>query len=259
MKSSKNKSILQSVQNGLLILKVFSKEKPILGITEISNTLNLPKSTVSRLINELVHEGYIQKEGRKYRLGLGILCLSGVIMSHMDIHRDAFEPLKSLVNKIEETAHISILERNNLIYLLKVESKQAVRLLSHVGHIRPPTCSSPGKVLLAYQPKEILNEILSSELPKRGPNSVTDPHQLLEELSFIRKNGYAICINEMSDDVVSIAAPIKDYTGKVIAAVSVAGTRQRIDDESIESIKKEIIKTGKEISHHLGYMESLFK
>ena len=255
--SIQNNSVLQSVQNGLLILKLFSKDKPIWGITEISKELQLPKTTVSRLIGDLVKEGYLKKADRKYCLGLSILSLTGVIMSHMEIHKEAFEPLKCLVNKIEETAHISTLEGTHLIYMLKVECKQTVRLLSHVGHHRPPSCSSPGKLLLAFQPKEIIDEVIKEGLPKRGPNSVTDPDQLIQQLQTIRKNEYCVCIDEMYEDVVSIAAPIKDYTGKVIASVSTIGPRNRIHEGVIPRYIEELIKTGKAISYKLGYMESL--
>lgn len=258
MTASQNKSLLQSVQNGLLILKVFSKEQPVWGITDISKELQLPKSTVSRLVGDLIKERYLQKVGSKYRLGLLVLSLAGVNMSNLEIHREAFEPLKSLVSKIDESAHISMLEGIHLIYLLKVECKQRIRLLSHVGQYRPPSCSSSGKLLLAYQPIEMIDKVIQNGLPKRGPNSVTDPDQLLDELITIKQNGYCVCIDEMHDDVVSIASPIRDYTGRVIASVSIAGPRQRIHKEYIPRFIDEIVKTGNEISHRLGYLESLF-
>lgn len=255
--SNDNKTILQSVQNGLRILKLFSKEKLVWGITEISRELGLPKSTVSRLINDLMLEGYLRKTGRKYTLGLSILGLTGVIMSQLEIHSEAFEPLKGLVNKLNENAHISTLDGTNLIYILKVESKQTIRLLSHVGHHRPPSCSAPGKLLLAFQPKETVDRVIEAGLPKRGPNSVTDPDVLLQQLEQIRKDEYCVCIDEMYEDVISIAAPIKDYTGKVIASVSIAAPRSRAGDNLIGPCAEEIMKTGKEISAKLGYMESL--
>ena len=253
----KNNSILSSVKNGLSIIKIFTKEKPIWGVTEICKELNLPKSTVSRLISELVDEGYLKKVGNKYSLGLSVLSLSGVIMSHLEIHREAHEPLRSLVRKVEENAHLSTLEGTQLIYLLKVECSQAVRLLSHVGHYRPITCSSPGKLLLAYQPSDVINEVISLGLTKRASESITDPHVLLERLNKIKQQGYDVSFNEMNEDVVSIAAPIKDYMGNVIASVSIAGPRNRIDDDLLPQYVNEIVKTGEIISHQIGYIESL--
>jgi DNA-binding IclR family transcriptional regulator len=254
--TTQNNSVLQSVQNGLLILKLFSMDKPVLGITEISKELQLPKTTVSRLITELMKEGYLKKVNRKYSLGLSLLSLNGVIMSQLEIHREAFEPLKCLVNKTGETANICMLEGTNLIYVFKVESRQTVRLLSHVGHNRPPSCSSAGKLLLAFQPKEIVNDVINAGLPKRGPKSVTDPDHLFQQLKVIKQDEYSVCIDEMYEDVVSIAAPVKDYTGKVIAAVTIAAPKQRIPGNLIPLFIKELINTGKAISYNLGYMES---
>lgn len=255
---TKDLNLLQSVQNGLKILRLFSMEKPVWGVTEIANTLQLNKSTVSRLIGDLVSEGYLEKTKNKYRLGLSLLCLSGVITSHLEIHREAQDSLKTLVSKLEETAHISILEESNITYLLKVECKHPVRLLSHIGKNNPATCTSSGKILLAHQSKEILHELIENDLPKMGPNSITDPKELLRDIDKVRNQGYSVCIDEMHEDVVSIAAPIRDYTGQVIAAVSVAGPRQRINNDKIPKFTEQIIKTGKEISIKLGFIESLF-
>jgi IclR family KDG regulon transcriptional repressor len=253
-----NYYLLQSVQNGLRILQLFSVEQPVWGITEIANALQLNKSTVSRLIGDLVMEGYLEKEGVKYRLGFSLLCLSGIITSSLEIHREATETLKDLAKKLGETAHISILEDSNITYLHKVECKHPVRLLSHIGKKNPATCTSSGKVLLAFQTEEVVREVIAAGLPRMGPNSVTDPEELLRDLLKVRQQGYSVCIDEMHDEVVSIGAPVRDYTGQVVAAVSVAGPRQRVIDEKIPRFINAIIKAGKEISIKLGYIQSVF-
>jgi IclR family transcriptional regulator, KDG regulon repressor len=254
--SSKNdKTILQSVQNGLLILKLFSMEQPVWGLTDIANSLQLPKSTVSRLLNDLVLEGYLEKTKSKYRLGLSLLNLSGVLTSHLEIHREAMDSLYMLVAKLEESAHISILEGVNVVYIMKVECKHSVRLLSHVGKNNPATCTSSGKVLLSYESEEVIKKVIDSGLPKLGPNSITKPSDFLQQLLTVKKEGYSLCIDEMHEDVISIAAPIMDYTGNVIASVSVIGPRQRIPEEKIPAFIDETIKAGKEISSKLGFIE----
>ena len=84
--TKKKTAVLQSVQKGLQILKLFTIEKPVWRLTEIANTLQLNKSTVSRLVSDLVAEGFLQKEGRKYSLGFSLLSISGVVTSHLEIH-----------------------------------------------------------------------------------------------------------------------------------------------------------------------------
>ncbi|MDT8859699.1 IclR family transcriptional regulator [Alkalihalobacillus sp. MEB130] len=248
-------SILKSVSNGLNILHLFTNEKPTWGVTEMANALSLNKSTVSRLVKELVLEGFLEKNGSKYQLGISVLCLSGVVTSHLEIYREAKLTLHSLVNKVEETAHIAVLEDASITYLHKVECNQPVQLLSYIGKNNPATCTSSGKVLLAYQPDWVVTSVVKNGLPKCGPNSITDQNQLMKDLEIIRQNGYSICINELHDEVVSIAAPVRDYSGDVIAAVSIVGPSHRMNEPLFPYYVKEVVKAGKDISEKLGYID----
>ena len=100
---------------------------------------------------------------------------------------------------------------------------------------------------------------LKAGLPRMGPNSVTDPDQLKDQLIQIKEQGYAICINEMHENVVSIAASVRDYTGDVVAAVSVVGTRERIHDQKINRFVEAIIEAANEVSIRLGYIPAAFE
>ncbi|WP_394232283.1 IclR family transcriptional regulator [Niallia oryzisoli] len=251
-------SLLQSVQNGLRILRLFKKEKNIWGTVEIARELDLPKSTVKRLLDVLCHDGFIEKTEKKYRLGLSLLNLSGVIKSHMEIKREAAEPLQSLVDKIGETAMIPTLEGGKVIYLLKIECQQPYPLHGDIGDHNPATCSSSGKVLLAHLPNNKLEEILQAGLPKMGPNSVTDPEILKAQLQTIKKQGFCICIDEMHENSISISVPIRDYTGQVVTAVSVIGPRNRVNTKSLTEIVELAVKTAHDISSRLGYIESIY-
>lgn len=257
MNSLKNHNyLLNSVKNGLRILKVFSMNQPELGVTEIAHFLGLSKSTVSRSISILVQEGFLEKSpnSTKYRLGLTLLCLSGIITSYMEIHREAKSTLKSLVERLGESAHISVLEGANIVYLDKVECKHPVRLLSDIGRINPAFCTSSGKVLLAHQSEMIINQATNFGLPAMGPNSITDPELFRKNLIDVRNQGYAVCIDELHEGAVSIGAPIRDYTGHVIAAVSVVGPRERIDDHKIPNFLSAVLGAGIEISSKMGYV-----
>ncbi|MFB9990147.1 IclR family transcriptional regulator [Bacillus benzoevorans] len=254
--TKKKTDVLQSVQNGLQILKLFTVEKPEWGLTEIANTLLLNKSTVSRLVSELVTEGFLQKEGRKYSLGFSLLSISGVVTSHLEIHRESKDVLKELVSDLGETAHIAILEGKEITYLHKVECINPVPLLSSIGKRNPVTCTSAGKVLLAYQKKQyIVDSIINEGLPKMGPNSPADPNALKQQLSQIQQQGYAICIDEMHENVVSIAAPVRDYTDDVVAAVTIVGTRDRMVDSKINYFIERMTGASDEISKRLGYIQ----
>ena len=185
--------------------------------------------------------------------------MSGVITSHLEIHRESKDILKKLVADLGETAHIAILEGKEITYVHKIECRNPVRLLSSIGKKNPVSCTSAGKVLLAFQSNDMINSLIEAGLPRMGPNSVTDPDQLKAQLIQIKEQGYSICINEMHEDVVSIAASVRDYTGEVVAAVSVVGTSERIHHQKINRFVETIIEAANEVSIRLGYIPLLLK
>lgn len=248
-------SILRSVQNGLKILQLFTLEKPTWGITEMANALHLHKTTVSRLVGDLIAEGYLEKSERKYRLGLSLLCLGGVITSHLEIYREAKDTLQELVQLLDETVHIAVLEETNIIYLHKVECKQPVHLLSYIGRKNPAVCTSSGKAILAYSPESLVQRVIDAGFPQMGPNSIQNKERLLEDLGAVKKDGYSICISELHEGIVSIAAPVRDYTEEVIAAISVVGPIERITEGNMKQIANSIKKAAHHISTNLGYFQ----
>lgn len=253
-KLEKRDFVLQSVQNGMRILQLFTQEKPVWGVTEISKALQIHKSSVSRLISDMVAEGFLQKEQNKYGLGYSLLYLSGVITTHLEIQREAKEPLKELVDQLGETAHIAVLEGTGITYVTKIECENPVELLSSIGRKNPVSCTSSGKVLLAYQSEGVIQQVIDAGLIKEGPNSVVNPEVLRKQLKEITKRGYSVCIEELHKAAVSIAAPIRDYTGEVVAAVSIVSTTERIRKDKMDQFIEAIIRTGNEISLNLGFI-----
>ena len=230
-------------------------DEPEKKIGDLSTSLGLNKSTVSRTMATLASEGFVYKdpESKKYRLGLSILSLSGIVNSNMDIYRESQPILNKLVETIGETAHISVLDNFEVIYLQKVDCNHPVRFLTHVGRRNPPYCTSSGKVLLAYSNEEVVETIISKGLKKFTKNTITDPDKLRVHLSKIRDTGYATSFDEFFEGVTTIAAPIFDYQGKVIAALSVVGPKQRIQTQKVPGYAKKVISSAMEISNRMGY------
>lgn len=230
-------------------------DEPEKKIGDLSTSLGLNKSTVSRTMATLASEGFVYKdpESKKYRLGLSILSLSGIVNSNMDIYRESQPILNKLVETIGETAHISVLDNFEVIYLQKVDCNHPVRFLTHVGRRNPPYCTSSGKVLLAYSNEEVVETIISKGLKKFTKNTITDPDKLRVHLSKIRDTGYATSFDEFFEGVTTIAAPIFDYQGKVIAALSVVGPKQRIQTHKVPGYAKKVISSAMEVSNRMGY------
>ncbi|MCQ6279237.1 IclR family transcriptional regulator [Bacillus sp. EB600] len=246
---------LSSVKNALRILKSFTMDEPEKKVSDLSLSLGLNKSTVSRTMATLASEGFVFKdpETKKYRLGFSILSLSGVVNSSIDVYRESQPVLMKLVDAIDETAHISVLDKLEVVYLSKVECNHPVRFLTHVGKHNPPYSTSSGKILLAYSGDSLIDQVIEKGLHKFTKNTITDPQKLRNHLKQIRENGFAYSIEEFTEGVTSIAAPIYDYKGNVIAALSIVGPIQRIQSNKISGYAKKAINAGMEISKRMGY------
>ncbi len=246
---------LSSVKNALRILKSFSMDEPEKKISDLASSLGLNKSTVSRTMATLASEGFVFKDpdSKKYRLGLSILSLSGIVNSNMDVYQESQSILNKLVDSIGETAHISLLDNLEVIYLQKVECNHPVRFLTHVGRRNPPYCTSSGKVLLAYADDSVVEAVINKGLNKFTKHTITDPNQLRSHLLEIRQNGFTCSLEEYHEGVNSIAAPIYDHRGRVTAALSVVGPKQRIQSHRVQGLAKKIIHAATEISDRMGY------
>lgn len=259
MKSKeKNPQILSSVQNALRVLQCFSTAQPQLGVSELAELLGVAKSTISRILATLAKENFVvkDKESGKYKLGISVLTLAGIVTDQLDIHNEATPVLNKLVLETNETAHLAILDGPDTIYIRKSECNHPVRILTHLGRRNPSYCTSSGKLLLAYENEEVIEKIINNGLTPYTRQSITDPAILIKELESIRKRGYAMSTEELTQGTRSVSAPIKDYTGKVVSAINIVGPIQRMKDYKIPEIVKKVVRAGEEASERMGYNTS---
>lgn len=251
--------LLSSVKNALRILRSFSMEEPEKKVNDLAESLGMNKSTVSRMMATLASENFVYKDQKtkKYRLGVSALALSGIAGSQLDISREAQSILKTLVETMEETVHLSVLDQLDVMYIEKVECQQPVRVLTYVGSRNPIYCTSAGKVILANSEKELTEKVIGRGLKAFTEHTITNPGDLIEHLEQIRETGYAYSIEELQEGVTSVAAPVFDHTGSVIAALSVVGPKQRIQPHRIPIFAKNITVAAKEISAQMGYEETM--
>lgn len=203
----------------------------------------------------LASEGFVYKdpESKKYRLGLSILSLSGIVNSNIDIFRESQPVLNKLGENIGETAHISVFDNLDVIYLQKVECNHPVRFLTNVGKRNPPYATSSGKVLLAFSNEEVIERVIEKGLQKFTKNTIIDPQKLRAHLNLVKANGFANSTEEILEGVTSIAAPIYNCKGNVIAAISVVGPKQRIQSHKVQGYAKKVMNAAMEISKRMGY------
>ena len=164
--------------------------------------------------------------------------------------------LQELAARTGETSYVSILRGNQVVYLDSVEPATTVRVVSRLGFHMPTHATAAGKVLVAFESEEDIRKRLDPEFQSYTQNTIRTAEDLLRNLSVVREKGYATDLEEFEEGLRCIASPIRDYTRKVIGALSVSGPANRVTDDRIETVLSvEVIRLAKELSILLGYRE----
>jgi DNA-binding IclR family transcriptional regulator len=257
-RKEKSEYMIQAVSHALDLLEQFhGDDVDELGVTELSKRLKLHKNNVFRLLATLESRGYIEqnKATENYRLGLKSLELGQTFIKKMGLLHQAKPVLEELVNESNETAYVAIFKDGYIVYLDVVETGLTVRVVSRVGSRLPSYCTAAGKVHLAY----MSDEEIESYLPDQGleaytPHSITDREVLKKGLAKVAEQGYAFDIEELDIGVRCVAAPIRDYTRRIVGALSISGPATRFSDERLE---KELVplvtRAAEELSTRLGF------
>jgi len=256
-RKEKSEYIIQAVDHALDLLEQFQGDIDELGVTELSKRLKLHKNNVFRLLATLESRNYIEQNRvtENYRLGLKTLELGQTFIKQMGLLRQSRPALEALVKECNETTYVAILKDAHIVYLDVVETDLTVRVVPRVGSRLPAYCTAAGKIQLAFMTDEELDHYLpTKELKRYTANTITDRDEFKAQLAKIADQGYAIDNEEMDDGVCCVAAPIRDYTRRIIGAVSISGPSMRF---SKERMGKELIplvkRAGEDISTKLGF------
>ena len=244
---------VQSLERALDILEVLGRSDGELGISEIGLSVGLANGTVHRLLSTLARRGYARQvsDSRKYTLGPRAITLASSSRERLGPLARPF--LQELMEVSRESANLATLDRNSVVYIEQVPAPRMVRMFTEPGNRVPPHASGTGKVLLAFQPPEVVKAVLvRSGLARFTPHTITDMDRLLEELGRIREQGYATDAEEIEEGVGCVAAPVFGAGGRVVAAISVSGPAGRLDGERLEGIIPEIKRIAADLSRSLG-------
>jgi IclR family pca regulon transcriptional regulator len=248
----------QSLERGLAILSSFQSAQPLLGVSDLSRTVGLSRSTTHRYVATLAALGYLQQdaETRKYRLGPRVLDLGFSAINSMELRTISAPHLKALSDATGHTVNMAVLDGADIVYIerCRAPGPPQIDLNLHVGARLPAYCTSMGKVLLAFLPPGERNDVLDGvELTLRGPNTITARRELLEELERVRERGLAVNNEELAYGLRSIAAPVWSQTDGVVAAINLAVHRSLVSmDELLEELAPALVDTAREISALIG-------
>jgi len=246
---------VQSVERAMKILEALAAEADGLGVTELSRRVKLHKSTVHRLLSTLLGLGYVEKneENERYRLGMKLLYLGSSILERMDLRHEAYVFLKELSREVNEAVHLVVPDGYSALYVDKLEGNKTIRMHSQIGKRVPMHASAVGKAIMAFEDERFVKEILERDLPKFTKKTITDPKQLQAHLQDIRSRGFAVDDEENEEGIRCVGAPIFDYTGKVIGAVSVSGPTVTVLPERVQDIAEKLRACADKISNRMGW------
>ncbi len=256
VRREKSNYVIQSVSHALDVIEQFKGEADELGVTELSKRLKLHKNNVFRLLATLESRGYIEqnKATENYRLGIRCLQLGQRFISQIGLLRQARPILEELSSRCNETAFVAIRQGDHAVSLEASESTVPVRLVANVGETLPLHTTAAGKIHIAFESEDEIKALLPESIPGSTERSIRDRAELIAQLKSIAKVGYATELAEHLESVHSIAAPIRDYTSSVIAALAVAGPGYRMSEERInKELAPIVLKASRDLSVRLGY------
>jgi IclR family transcriptional regulator, KDG regulon repressor len=247
---------VQSLERAFTLLEILGQADQPLGISEIATDSLLPLATVHRLLQTLTQLGYVEKDldTHRYTLGVKFLHLRGAVIDYVHLASQAMPIMKNLVHRLDETVHLAVLNKGEVIYIERVEGFQTQGMYTRIGKRHYAHCTALGKAMLAYQSEDVIDSMIEQHgLPRFSSNTITTKNHLVAELDCVRQRGYAVDNGETAEPVRCIAAPIRDYSTKVIAAVSVSGPINKITPVRDAEISQAVCNAANRISQQLGY------
>ncbi|MGH4028834.1 IclR family transcriptional regulator [Actinomycetota bacterium Odt1-20B] len=251
--------LVPAVTRALDILELFLESEGALSAPDITRRLQLPRTTVHELVTTLAARNYLAQlpdQPGRYRLGVRAYQLGSRYGEQLDLAAEGREVAREVAETCDETVHVAILEGLDVIYIAKVDSTHAVRMVSAAGRRLPAHCTSVGKMLLAALPADKLDlriEEEGGELVGMTHNSITDPDALRSALAVIRERGIATEHRESNPDVSCVAAPVRDASGRVVAALSVSVPMIRWTEEREAELAGLAAKGAADLSARLGH------
>ena len=257
IKSSKTN---HSVGKAMRIIETMAEDGGPMRLQDIADRVDLPPSTAMRFLNTLAVHGYVHQhpETLRYSLSLKLCAIADRINAQVNV-RDVIHPhIERLSHLCGESTCLAVEESREVVYVDVVEGPdKMLKTLQRIGKRAPMHCTGVGKTMLLNYPDEIVREIITeSGMERLTPNTITDPEHLLTELMGVRSDGTAIDDEECEPGVRCVAAPVRDYTGRVIASISVSGPASRLNGERIAEVRVLTLSVALDASRDLGFIPS---
>ncbi len=229
MRSTQRNDVTSVLGRVLAVLGAFDERTPVLGLADIARRCELPKSTVHRLVGEMVSEHLLARaDDGSYRLGLRLFELGELVPQHRSLSEAALPIMEDLRDATHHRIHLAVLDGVEVVYL-QILGSAGKRITSRTGGRLPAHATGVGKAILAYSPAAVVKARIEAGLPRFTPRTITTPGALTRELREVRTEGLAYDREESNIGISCVAAPVFGHDRKVRAALSVTGPTHRID------------------------------
>ena len=230
-------SYVRSFARGLAVLRSFGTDAPAQTLTEVAERAQLTRAGARRILLTLLQLGYVSNEGRLFRLTPKVLELGFAYLSSLPMWTLAQPVMENLVEELRQSCSAAVLDGNEIVYVLRIPAHRIMSVNLGVGSRLPAASSSMGRVLLAGLPDaELRARLADMKLVSHTPRTIVDTEQLYEAIQQVRVQGWAMVNGELDAGLVSMAAPIRDHTGRVMAAINIS--RQATPDSASDLLEK---------------------
>lgn len=250
MNDRRSSDFIQSLERGLAVINTFSREHRVQTLSEVAQRTGLTRATARRVLLTLHELGYVYQSGRSFTLTPKVLDLGYSFLSSLRVVELAQEPMERLVEAVRESSSMSVLDGPEIVYVARVPTTRIMTISLALGSRLPAYPTSMGRVLLAGLPDEELNAYIDeTEFEKLTPHTVTDKGQFRSIIVRTRDDGYALVDQELEEGVRSIAAPIHNDRGRVIAAMNISCHASRVNVSRMRTeFRPRLLETARTIS-----------
>jgi IclR family pca regulon transcriptional regulator len=247
-------SYVQSFARGLAVIRSFSEKSPAQSITDVAEATGLTRAGARRILHTLHGLGYVEIDGRQFRLTAKVLDLGFAYLTSLPLWNLAEPFMEDLVEAVQESSSAAVLDGSDIVYVLRVPTHKIMSISLGIGSRLPAYCTSMGRVLLSDLADEELDaRLAASKLIAHTPGTETDPAVLREQIATVRRQGWALVEQELEPGLISLAAPIRDRRRGVLAAINVSSHSSRTSAAvMVEKVLPRLLATAEEISSRLG-------
>lgn len=230
---------VQSLERGLAVIRAFGAGAPELTLSDVARATGLTRAAARRFLLTLVDLGYVRTDGKFFSLTARVLELGYSFLSSMTLPEVAQPHLERLSAEVRESSSVSVLDGSDIVYVARVAVSRIMTVSINVGTRFPAYATSMGHVLLAGLDDDELTEYLErTPLKPLTSHTLTSPAALRAELAKVREQGWALVDQELEEGLRSVAAPIRDRHGRVVAAANVS---TQVSRNTPESVREEMV------------------